>query len=199
MKKYFVYICVSFLFSSVVSCEKKPDLDNIGNNGDKSADAWSHSFDKVKTYLRILENVKQLKNAYDFNGDGLKDYLYFSTVIPGAGNLPENIELMHLKDGVTQIRNLDSGASNAIVIVHGGIEKVLIIHDRQGGNVSLLDSPIIWDSYVVEKSDVASLEEPSFTNMVVGDIFAMATPSSVDIYVYWDKDKYKLYFPFDIP
>lgn len=170
----------------------------MGVKCDKSADAWLSSFDNVKAYLRISENAKQLKKAYDFNGDGIKDYLYFSTVISGAGDLPENIELMHLEDGVTQMRNLDSGAGNAIAIVHGGIEHVLIIHDRQGNSGSLLDSPYIWDSYVVEKSDVASLEEPSFTSMVVGDIFAIATPSSVDIYVYWDKGQYKLYFPFDL-
>lgn len=199
MKKYLVCLCVSFLFSSVVSCEKKSDLPNLENKGDESTDAWLNSFDKIKTYLRISENSKQLKNAYDFNGDGVKDYVYFSTVIPGAGNLPEDIELMHLEEGETQVRNLDSGANNAIVIVHGGIEKVLIIHDRQDGNVSLLDSPTIWDSYVVVKSDIASLEEPSFTDMVVGDIFSITTPSSIDIYVYWDKGQYKLYFPTDMP
>lgn len=159
---------------------------------------WLQEFAPLQDNFSISDRFNQQQAAFDFNGDGLADSIYYTDVVGDISDLSS----VHLVQPWPKMDDQKQGAKTAIVIIHCGSSLVegslsFVIHDKN--DISVLDTSAMLQSEVIKKEMIAQLQEPELSARAKGDIVLIPTEAGIDSFIYWDGSSYQLYEDIDIP
>ncbi|WP_075188399.1 hypothetical protein [Teredinibacter haidensis] len=158
--------------------------------------AWEQKFEIFENFMQLSSSFKQAKTAFDFNGDGNSDYVYFAEVKNTELTIPDSLTVYQVQSGDVHPATF-SGALHAIAIVHGGADENIVIHEARP--MTKLDAPAALDLSVEKRSYIASIENQGPLHRAKGDIIILPTGAGIDTYIYYDGNRYLLYEPLEIP
>ena len=186
------------LFRSLLLVLLIPTIISCSQDDQASTSIWLQVFEKLQDDFSISNRFPQHHSAYDFNGDGLADTIYYTDVINDISGLSSVVLFQPWLITDTQ----EQGAKTAIVIIHGSSSLVegsvpVVIHDKN--DISVLDTLAMLQSEVIEKEMIAQLQEPELSARAKGDIILIPTEAGIDSFIYWDGSSYQLYEVIDIP
>jgi hypothetical protein len=163
---------------------------------DEQGTSWSSALMPLQSNFSISERFKQQQEAFDFNADGLVDYIYYVDVTGNIETISNDISL----DVVQPWLKMDEqkkGSKTGVVIIHGGDVLSSLIHDKN--DVSILDASAMLQSKVIKKDRIKFIEEAELISKAKGDIILIPTEAGIDSFIYWDGLTYQLYEVIDIP
>lgn len=192
------YNMIIHLFRSLLLVLLIPTIISCSQDDQASTSIWLQVFEKLQDDFSISNRFPQHHSAYDFNGDGLADTIYYTDVINDISGLSSVVLFQPWLITDTQ----EQGAKTAIVIIHGSSSLVegsvpVVIHDKN--DISVLDTLAMLQSEVIEKEMIAQLQEPELSARAKGDIILIPTEAGIDSFIYWDGSSYQLYEVIDIP
>jgi hypothetical protein len=180
---------------SSIACSKDAPTEQVVKVSGK-VNTWEQKFEGFETLLRISPDFTQLQTGFDFNGDGVSDYLYFTEVINTELAIPDSVVVFQVQSEEAHPSTL-SGALHAIAIVHGGTDDHIVIHEAK--SMTMLDAPAAIDALVEKHGYIASIEDVGPLKDAKGDIIILPTGAGIDTYIYYDGQRYHLYEPLEIP
>lgn len=158
--------------------------------------SWSSEFIPLQSNFALSEGFKQQQKAFDFNADGLVDYIYYVDVTENIDSTSNDISL----DVVQPWLKMDEqkkGSKTGVLIIHGGDVLSSLIHDKN--DFSVLDARAMLQSKVIRKDKIKFIEEAELNSKAKGDVILIPTEAGIDSFIYWDGLVYQLYEIVDIP
>ena len=158
--------------------------------------SWSSEFIPLQSNFALSEGFKQQQKAFDFNADGLVDYIYYVDVTENIDSTSNDISL----DVVQPWLKMDEqkkGSKTGVLIIHGGDVLPRLIHDKN--DFSVLDARAMLQSKVIRKEKIKFIEEAELNSKAKGDVILIPTEAGIDSFIYWDGLAYQLYEIVDIP
>lgn len=163
---------------------------------DKQGISWASALIPLQSSFSISERFKQQQGAFDFNADGLVDYIYYVDVIANVETISNDISLDMVQPWL-KMDDQKKGSKTGVVIIHGGDVLPSLIHDKN--DISVLDASAMLQSKVIKKDKIKFIEEAELSSKAKGDIILIPTEAGIDSFIYWDGLTYQLYEVIDIP
>jgi len=163
---------------------------------DEQGTSWSSAFIPLQSNFSISERVKQQQDAFDFNADGLVDYIYYVNVTANIESTTNDISL-DIDQPWLKIDDQKKGSKTGVIIIHGGDVLPSLIHDKN--DISVLDASAMLQSKVIKKDKIKFIEEAELSTKAKGDIILIPTEAGIDSFIYWDGLMYQLYEVIDVP
>jgi len=157
--------------------------------------SWSSALIPLQSNFSISERFKQ-QEAFDFNADGLVDYIYYVNVTENIESISNDIPLDIVQPWL-KIDDQKKGSKTGVIIIHGGDVLPSLIHDKN--DFSVLDASAMLQSKVIKKDKIKLIEEAELSSKAKGDIILIPTEAGIDSFIYWDGLTYQLYEVIDIP
>ncbi|MBE9567198.1 MAG: hypothetical protein IMF14_00785 [Proteobacteria bacterium] len=187
--RFFAVSVLSVIFASSCSAEDKA--------GSESLESVFQQY--LSPHTIVLNKGKPASVRGDFNGDGFSDV---AVVFLPATEIAAS-DLLHVSRLRRSPEFFSSGKPHrSLAIFHGGkagwssgVIQVFVLLDDSGAletpSFELLISRVDGNAY----SDLVSgiPVEPA------GDLIILPTEAGIDTYLYWNRDRYKLFEPEDIP
>jgi hypothetical protein len=150
---------------------------------DEQRVSWSSAFIALQSNFSISERFKQQQEAFDFNADGLIDYIYYVDVTENIETISNNISLDIVQPWL-KMDDQKKGSEIGVIIIHGGDVLPSLIHDKN--DISVLDASAMLQSKVIKKDKIKFIEEAELISKAKGDIILIPTEASIDSFIYWD-------------
>lgn len=184
---------ISHLFSMLLMLLFLPLVASCSQ--DEQGTSWSSALMPLQNSFSISERFKQQQEAFDFNADGLVDYIYYVDVTENFESISNDISLDIVQPWL-KIDEQKKGSKTGVVIIHGGDVLPSLIHDKN--DISVLDARAMLQSKVIKKDKIKFIEEAGLSSKAKGDIILIPTEASIDSFIYWDGLTYQLYEVIDI-
>ena len=192
MKSLFILLGLILILTHTASCADKHGTNSEDVSNDSHQDTWQQHLLALEGTLSLHTDYPKLRDFYDFDGDGIRDYLYFVRYPDNPAQALKNVKQVNL----WQTDEPGQGAQMALLIIHGqGMQ--FLIHDRN--TISVLDTNAARESHVLNQNAIIAAGEGELAQRAAGDIIVLPTEAGIDTYLYWDGTGYQLYEVYEIP
>jgi len=114
---------------------------------DEQGTSWASAVIPLQSSFSISERFKQ-QEAFDFNADGLVDYIYYVDVTASVETISNDIAL-DIVQPCLKMDDQKKESKTGVVIIHGGDVLPSLIHDKN--DISVLDASAMLKSKVIKK------------------------------------------------